>query len=124
MVREHSLGGGEALGVLVEQDIAFVLNEFAFLEDTVHLTPAARPSLELDASLSEASAERISGFPPSDILNKQSYTRKMIVHLRMVVRDVAVNMMENMSLRDTVSGRGTNPAHDTAEATQEVAIKS
>ena len=123
MVGEDSLGGGQTVGVLVEQDITLILDEFALLEDAVHLAPATWPSLELDTGLSKASAERISSFPSADASNKYRYGKEMIVDLRMVVRDVAVDVVKNVSLGNAMSGRSTNPAHKAAEAAEKIAVK-
>ena len=106
VVREDGTRRREALGVLIEQDLALVLDEPALLEDAVHLRPATGPALELDAGLSEAAAQGSSGLPC------------------VVVRDLAVDVVEDVSLRDAVGGGGTDPAHDAAEVTEEVAVKS
>lgn len=63
LVSEHRASRSEALRVLVEEDIALVLNELALAEDAVHLSPARGTSDELDASLSQALAESVRCLP-------------------------------------------------------------
>ena len=63
LVSEHGASGSETLRILVEEDVALVLDELALTEDAVHLAPAARTSDELNASLGEALAESVSGLP-------------------------------------------------------------
>lgn len=53
----------EAVGVLVEHDVALVLDELALLEDAVDLSPATWTALQFDPALAEALAKGISGFP-------------------------------------------------------------
>lgn len=123
MVGEGGARHGEAIRVLVEQDIALVLDEPAGLEDAVHLSPSARTTLELDAGLGETRTKRISGLP-SKI--KKSVKRDRLQgndNLRMVVRNLAGDVVENVSLGDTVSGSGTNPTHDAAEIAKEVTVE-
>ena len=42
----------------------------------------------------------------------------------MVMRDLAVDVMEDMSLGNPVSSRSTNPAHDRTKIAKEVAVES
>ena len=42
----------------------------------------------------------------------------------MVVRNLAVDVVEHMGLRDTVSCGGTDPTHDAAKTTEQVTVKS
>lgn len=51
VVGKDGTGSREAISVLVEEDITFILNELALPEDTVHLSPAARPTIKLNSSL-------------------------------------------------------------------------
>lgn len=41
----------------------------------------------------------------------------------MVVRDLAVDVVEYMRLRDAVGGAGTDPAHEAAEVAEQVTIE-
>ena len=106
VVGEDGASGSEAVRVLVEHDVALVLDEPALLEHAVHLRPATGPALELDAGLSEAAAQGSGGLPC------------------VVVGDLAVDVVEDVSLRDAVGGGGTDPAHEAAKVTEEVAVKS
>lgn len=63
MVGEGGARHGQAIRVLVEQNIALVLDEPAGLEDAVHLSPSTRTTLELDAGLGETRTKRIGGLP-------------------------------------------------------------
>lgn len=40
-----------------------------------------------------------------------------------VVRDLAVDVVKHVSLRDTVSGAGTDPAHEATKVTEEVTVE-
>jgi len=98
-------GGSDTASVLVEQDVALVLNELALLEDAVNLTPATRSALELDTSLIENLAKS-SGSLPS-----------------MVVRDLAGDVVGDVGFRDTVGRVGTDPSHDLAAVTKKLTIE-
>ena len=63
VVRVHGARRRETERILVEEDVALVLDELALTEDAVHLAPAARTSDKLNASLGEALAESVSGLP-------------------------------------------------------------
>lgn len=78
----------------------------ALPEHTVNLSPSSRPAAEVDASARKALAKSISRFP------------------RMVVRDLARNVMRNMSLGDAMGRTRANPAHDAAEIAKQVPVKS
>ena len=117
--------GSETVCVLVENDVTFILNELfweyqrkgqrdeqreskylALLVYTVNLSPSRVASLQLDAGTSETSPQSITGFPG------------------MVVRDLAVDMVSDVSLGDTVCAGGSNPGHYGSEVTKEVAVIS
>lgn len=76
----------------------------ALLVDTVNLGPSSVASLQLDTGPSETSPQSISGFPG------------------MVMRDLAVDVVGNMSLRDTVGAGSSNPGHDGSKVTKEITI--
>ena len=76
----------------------------ALLVDTVNLTPSGVASLQLDAGTSETSSQGVCGFPG------------------MVMRDLAVDMVGNVGLRDAVGAGGSDPGHDGSEVTKEVTI--
>ena len=78
----------------------------ALLVDTVNLTPSGITSLQLDAGMSEAGPQGVGSFPG------------------MVMRDLAVDMVGNVSLRDPVGAGGGDPGHDRSEVTKEVTIVS
>jgi hypothetical protein len=63
VVREDGASVGDTMGVLVEKNIALILDELTLPEDAVHFSPAARPSFKLDTSLSETTAKSSSSFP-------------------------------------------------------------
>ena len=44
-------------------------------------------------------------------------------YLRIVMRDLARNMVQNVSLGDTMSCMSPNPTHDTAKVTQKATVK-
>jgi hypothetical protein len=44
--------------------------------------------------------------------------------IRIIVGNLAGNMMENVGLRDTIGGVSTDPTHDLAAVTKKVAVKS
>jgi len=62
--------------------------------------------MELDAGTTKTSPQGVGSFPG------------------MVMRDLAVDVMGNVSLRDTVGACGSDPGHDGSEATEEVTIVS
>lgn len=80
------------------------LADLALLVDTVDLCPSGIASLQLDASASESGPQRIGGFPS------------------VVMRDLAVDVVGNVGLRDTVGAGGCDPGHDRSEVTEEVTI--
>lgn len=47
----------------------------------------------------------------------------MRVGLRVIMRDLAGDMVQNVRLRDTVCGMRTNPAHDGAEVPKQAAVQ-
>ena len=121
-VDDKRSGGGEALCVLVEDDVALILDELflhsqqrgrsirkekkylALLVDTVNLTPSGIASMQLDAGACETSPQGVGGFPG------------------MIMRDLAVNVVGNVSLRDAMGAGGSDPGHDGSEVTKEVTI--
>jgi len=92
--------------VLVENDVTLILDELALLIDTVNLGPSRVTSLQLDTGTSETSPQSIGGFPG------------------MVMRDLAVDMVGNVSLRDTVCAGGGDPGHDRSKVAKEVTVVS
>ena len=48
----------------------------------------------------------------------------MKLHLRVIVGDLADNVVEDVSLRDTVGTSTTDPAHNGAKITEQLAVKS
>jgi hypothetical protein len=80
------------------------LKYLALLVDTVNLTPSRVASLQLNTGASEASSQSISGFPG------------------MVVRDLAVDVVGDVSLGYTMRAGGGDPGHDKSEVTKEVTI--
>ena len=76
----------------------------ALLVHTVNLSPSSVASLKLDTGTSETSPQSIGGFPG------------------VVVRDLTVDMVGDMSLRDTVGAGGSDPGHERSEVTKEVTI--
>jgi hypothetical protein len=58
----------------------------------------------VDTTASEEITKRICGIPS------------------MIMRNLAVDMMGNMRLRDTVSGESSNPSHERAEFTEEITV--
>ena len=99
-------GSSDTVCILVEKDVAIVFNELALPEDTVHLTPTARSTLEFDARWVKNLAKSSGRFPG------------------MVVGYLAADVMCDVGLRDAVSRMGTNPSHDLAAVTKKLAIKS
>jgi hypothetical protein len=62
--------------------------------------------------------------PPNYVLLLVSYRQNNnIVHIRIVVGDLAGNMVEDMSLRDTIGSMCANPAHNTAKVTEKVTVE-
>jgi hypothetical protein len=88
--------GSNATSVLVEDNIALILDELALPEDTDDFTPSTRSRLSLQTSRGKASAEGISGFPS------------------IIVRDLAANVVQDVSLGDSVRRRSANHAPDLA----------
>ena len=105
VVRVHGARRRETERVLVEEDVALVLDKLALLEHTVDLGPASGAAAEVDAVLGKALAERIGRLPG------------------MIVGDLARDVVENVRLRDAVRRKGTEPAHHAAEVTEEVAVE-
>lgn len=105
VIGEHSARARETIRILVEDNIAVILDELALAEAAIHRRPAARSAVELDAGLSKTLAEGISSLP------------------RVIVRDLAVDVVQDMGLGDAVRGRGTDPAHEAAEVAKEVAVQ-
>jgi len=105
-VNDQWPGGSKTVCVLVEDDVALILDELALFVDTVNLGPSSVASLELDTGKSETSPQSIAGFPG------------------MVMRDLAVDMVGDVGLRDTVRARGSDPGHDRSKVTKEVTIVS
>ena len=105
LVSEHGASSSETLRILVEEDVALVLDELALLEHAVDLGPASGAAAEVDAVLGKALTERIGRLPS------------------VVVGDLARDVVENVRLRDAVRCKGTEPAHHAAEVTEEVAVE-
>ena len=118
-------GGSKTVGVLVENDVTLILDKLfqrcqrggnesnrrkakylALLVDTVNLSPSRVTSLQLDAGMRETGPQGIAGFPG------------------MIMRDLTVDMMGDMGLRDTVRAGGSDPGHDRSKITKEVTIIS
>lgn len=76
----------------------------ALLVDTVNLGPSGVTTLQLDAGTSETSPQNIGGFPG------------------MVVRDLAVDVVGDVSFRDAVRTGGGDPGHDRSKVTKEVTV--
>jgi len=72
----------------------------ALLEDTINLSPPRVTSLKFDTSACEASPQRIGGFPG------------------IVMGDLAVDMMGDVSLRNTMGAGGSDPGHDRTKVTK------
>jgi hypothetical protein len=93
------------MGVLEEDNITLILNELALLVDTVDLSPSTRATLVLHSLLSEELLESSRSFPS------------------IVVRNLAGDVVKDVSLRDTVGSVCTEPSHDWAKVTKKVAIQ-
>ena len=78
----------------------------ALLVDTVNLGPPRVTSLQLDTGTSETGPQSIGGFPG------------------MVMRDLAVDMVGDVSLRDAVGTGGSDPGHERSKVAKEVTIIS
>jgi hypothetical protein len=82
------------------------LKYLALLVDAVNFTPSSVATLEVETGTSETSPQSITGFPC------------------VVMRDLAVDMVSDVSLRDTVCAGGSDPGHDGSEITEEVTVIS
>lgn len=76
----------------------------ALLVNTIDFCPSRIASLQLDAGTSKTSPQGIGGIPG------------------MVMRDLAVDVVGNMGLRDTMCAGSGDPAHDGSEIPKEAAI--
>lgn len=103
-VIELGSASGQSVGVLVKDDITVILNELAFLEHPVHLPPPTRGTLQHEASLFQALAERSGSFPS------------------VIVWYLATHVMQDMGFRDAMSGVGSYPSHDRTAITKQAAI--
>ena len=109
--------------VLVEDDVTLILDKLfrwfqyqerratserftnlALLVDTIDFGPSGIASLKFDAGTSKTSPQGIGGVPG------------------MVMRDLAVNVVGNVSLRYTMCASCSDPGHDGTKVTKEVAI--
>jgi len=98
--------GSETVCILIENDVTLIFDELAQLVDTVNLTPSRVASLKVDTGTSEKSPQSIGGFPG------------------MVMRDLAMDMVGNVSLRNAVCASGSNPGHNGSEVAEKVTIIS
>jgi len=99
-------GGSVTVCILVKNDVTLILDELALPIDAVNLSPSRVTSLQLDAGTSKTGSQSIAGFPG------------------MVVGNLAVNVVGDMSLRDTVRAGGGDPGHGGSEVTEEATIIS
>jgi hypothetical protein len=78
----------------------------ALLVDAVNLGPSRVTSLQFDAGTRKAGSQSIVGFPG------------------VVMGNLAMDVVGDVSLRDTVCAGGSDPGHDGSKVTEEVTIKS
>jgi hypothetical protein len=72
--------------------------------NTINFGPPRMASLQLEAGASKTSPQGIGGFPG------------------MVMRDLAVDMVGNVGLRDAMGTSGSDPGHDGSEVAKEATI--
>ncbi len=104
VVREHRPRSGEPVRVFIEHDGALVLDELALPEHAVHLRPPSGPALQLDALLRKARAERGGRLP------------------RVVVRDLARDVVQDVHLGHAVRRERAEPCREETEVAEQVAV--
>jgi len=98
--------GSETACVLVENNVALIFDELALLVNTVNLSPPSVASLKLDTGTSETGPQGIAGFPG------------------IVMGDLAMDVVSDVSLGNTMCAGGSNPGHNGSEVAKEVTIIS
>ena len=141
MVGEHRPSGSNAMSVLVKNDITFVFDELgvqlesSLLKEhqdrTLHAlntryTSAQPPGLPMRSKPDCASFLR-NASEASHLLQRVRTSFNAMcrnLSLRVVMRDLAADVVENVRLRNTVCGETTEPTHECTTIAQETAVES